>query len=318
LNGLITANLLALAIAGGWVVAQAYPPTRAVRLRNALLASPASRSAFEWSPAAAPSEFRQENAAVLPAFRQAVADLRVDSCPTEWSRALRLAEHLATHAQDRGPIQADLVTTYSRILEGYGYCADFVKAFLALAHAAGICARQWAFSFDGFGGHGHTIVEVFDRAYGKWIFLDVYNNFHACDAGTGNLLSALEFRDALLDGCSGFTLKPNGRGRAGMPLQDKLLGYYRRGLQEWYMINGNAVFTYDAQPLVRWTSRISGPVGQVTATLLGVHPRIGLLVTPDNVAQVQSLTMLGRRSRAVLALLALLALILIAQLVFFE
>jgi hypothetical protein len=30
----------------------------------------------------------------------------------------------------------------------------FVKVYLALAHAAGITARQWAFSFDGFGGHG--------------------------------------------------------------------------------------------------------------------------------------------------------------------
>ncbi len=42
--------------------------------------------------------------------------------------------------------------------------------------------RQWGFSFDGFGGHGHTVVEVYDRQRGKWLLLDVFNNFHAVDA----------------------------------------------------------------------------------------------------------------------------------------
>ena len=54
-----------------------------------------------------------------------------------------------------------------------------------LAGAAGLTAREWGFSFDGFGGHGHALVEVYDRGLSKWVFLDVYNNIQALDAATG-------------------------------------------------------------------------------------------------------------------------------------
>jgi hypothetical protein len=308
------ANLIGIAAVGAWMVTQAYPPTRAVRLRNALLARRATAADFEWKPAGAPGTFHQENRPAPRAFADAVTRLDLDSCASDWNRALRLAEHLGGHARDLGPIQADLETTYARIRDGYGYCADFVKVFLGLAHAAGLCARQWAFSFDGFGGHGHTIVEIFDHARDKWLFLDVYNNFHACDAATKEPLSALEFRDALLHATREIRLEPNGSGRPGFPLKDKLLGYYRGGLQEWYLFFGNAVFSYEAQPLVRWTSRVSGSMGQVVATVLGVHPSILVLGTGENEARVQQLTALGRRFRIALAMLGVLALALAAQL----
>ena len=76
----------------------------------------------------------------------------------DWKAALALANHLVEHAGDRGAVQDDPLTTYRKIRQGYGYCADFVKVYLALAHAGGLSARQWAFSFDEFGGHGHTVV----------------------------------------------------------------------------------------------------------------------------------------------------------------
>lgn len=308
------ANLIAMAALGAWMVAQAYPPARAVRVRNALLARRASAADFDWKPAGAPGAFRQEARLPPPAFADAVARLDLDSCAGDWDRALRIAEHLACHARDLGPIRADLETTYARIRAGYGYCADFVKVFLGLAHAAGLCSRQWAFSFDGFGGHGHTVVEIFDRARGKWLFLDVFNNFHACDGATKEPLGALEFRDALLRGNREFALEPNGSGRSGYPLQHKLLAYYRRGLQQWYLVCGNAVFSYEAHPLVRWMSRRSGSLGQVVATFLGVHPPIRVLGTPENEAAVRDLMALGRRFRVALTVFGVLALLLAVQL----
>lgn len=299
---------------GAWIVGQAYPLTRAVRVRNALLAREGAIGDFDWHPANAPSSFRQETRAPSFAFAEAVARLDLASCTSDWKRALLLAGELTGRAQDRGPIRADLETTYERISAGYGYCADFVRVFLALAHAAGLCARQWGFSFDGFGGHGHTFVEIFDRARSKWIFLDVYNNFHVCDAKTNEPLSALEFRNVLLRGAADIRLELNGSGRPGYVFNDKLLEYYSTGLQQWYLICGNAVFSYEAHPLVRWTSRVSGSIGQVVATICGVHPTIQLLGTRENEAAVSELTALGRSFRIALGLLGVLALLLFAQL----
>lgn len=298
------------------MLAQIFPPTRGIRVRNALLAHRAAVADFDWKPFSPPRTFRQENLPAPPVFAAAVARLDLDSCPNDWSRALRVAEYLASQARDLGPIQSDLETTHARILAGYGYCADFTKVYLALAHAAGLFARQWAFSFDGFGGHGHTVVEIFDRARDKWIFLDVYNNFHVLDAATSEPLSALELRDVLLSGAREIVLRPNGSGRAGFPLEYKLFAYYRRGLQEWYLFGGNAVFSYEAHPLVRWAVRVSGSLGQIVATFLGVHPAIQILSTPENEATVQKLMALGRTFRAALIVFFVLGLVLAGQLAF--
>ncbi len=265
---------------------------------------------FDWSPETVPSDFLQERLPPSPAFARIVETLELPSSANSFERALQLAEHLTSHAQDRGPIQADLETTYARILEGYGYCADFVKVFLALAHGAGLHARQWAFSFDGFGGHGHTFVEVYDPRRRKWLFLDVFNNVYACNRATREPLSALEFRRALLTGEPAFEIKRAGEGRLGFPILDKLLAYYRRGLNEWYLIWGNAVFSHEARPLIRWASKLSSGMGQAVAVLVGAHPSIKILCTPENRAVVQELTSLQRRVKLALSALAAMALIL--------
>ena len=313
LNAGIVANLIGLLTVTGWMAAQAYPPTRAVRLRNALLARRAIASEFSWQPPVMPDYFQQERVAPTSLFIDAAAQIEVRSSADDWIRALHIAGCLARYARDRGPIRADLAATYAQIQEGYGYCADFVKVFLGLSHAAGICARQWAFSFDGFGGHGHTVVEIFDRRRRKWLFLDVYNNIHACEPGTGEPLGALEFRDALLEVGRPFKVVPNGPGRLGYPIEARLLEYYRRGLQQWYMICGNAVFTYEGHPMVRWTSRWSGSLAQVVATILRVHPPIRVLAVHDNEHAVSALIALGRRFRIALAVFGLLALLFVMQ-----
>jgi hypothetical protein len=51
-------------------------------------------------------------------------------------------------------------------------------SFTGLAIAAGIPVRAWAFSFDGFGGHGHVWVEIWNRQLERWQLLDVFNNYY--------------------------------------------------------------------------------------------------------------------------------------------
>ena len=302
---------------GAWIGMQAYSTARVVRLRNALFARCGTISDFDWKPDTAPAAFLQETGVPSSRFCDAVEKLDLRSCASDWARALRISEHLAIHAQDLGPIQSDLEATYSRILAGHGYCADFVKVFLGLAHAAGIFSRQWSFSYNGFGGNGHTIVEIFDRATGKWIFLDVYNNFHVRDAVTAAPLGALEFRDALLRGSSDIKIVPNGEGRLGYPIEEKLLAYFRRGLQEWYLTCGNAVFSYDANPLIRWSRRVSGALGQVVSLYIGKRPSIQVLATPENTARVNDLMALDRSFRLAAVAFAVLLLLLIGQLSFY-
>jgi hypothetical protein len=288
-------NALALIAVAGYVARQAYPATEAVRIRNAFLLEPSTAADFEWTPRSAPATFRREHRPPSPEFIEIVRRLGLGSLRDDWERALAIAGHLSEVAADRGRIQSDLATTYHRIREGYGYCADFVRVFLALAHAAGIFARQWAFSLDGFGGHGHTFVEVYDGARGRWFALDVHNNFHFADAASGEPLGALEIRKALSDGQPPMTMRPNGPGRVGYVRPEKALDYYRRGLDEWYLWWGNAVFSYEAQPLVALARRMSDWLAHLAAHLTGVQPRIRILPTSENEPQRRRMASLKAR-----------------------
>jgi hypothetical protein len=303
----IVANLVAVAAVVGYVLWRAYPGTEAVRLRNALLLAPRRSEDFDWIPPKFPVGFRAERLPATLEFRQIVAGLDLDSLNGDWEKALALASHLSERAGDLGPVRADPLTTYRAIQDGYGYCADFVKVFLALAHTAGLTVRQWGFSFDGFGGHGHTVVEIYDRQRGKWLLLDVFNNFHAVDAQSGEPLGALEFRKVLLASREKVCMRPNGRGRPGFVQSDTALDYYRRGIHQWYLLEGNEVFGYYAHPLVRAAGRVSQTFAQFAASMAGVRPHIRIYETSENAEQVRHLHML-RRQLVVLAVVALLLL----------
>jgi hypothetical protein len=283
----IVVNLVAVAAVVGYVLWRAYPGTEAVRLRNALLLAPGRCEDFDWIPPTFPVGFRAERLPPTREFREIVAGLDLGSLSGDWEKALALASHLIERAGDLGPVRADPLTTYRAIRDGYGYCADFVKAFLALAHAAGLTARQWAFSFDGFGGHGHTLVEVFDRRRGKWLFIDVFNNFHAVDSESSEPLSALEFRKTLVAPGEGAYMRPNGAGRPGFIYPEKALDYYRRGVHQWYLWWGNAVFSYYAHPLVSAAGRLSRVLAHLAASIAGVQPRIRIYQTPENAELVR-------------------------------
>lgn len=290
----ILATTLALAVLVGAVLSQAFPSSEAVRLRNALVLEAVDPSFFAWTPADRPASFRRD-AAAPEEFAEIVASLGVHEIRGDFEKARRIAQHLVERAKDKGPIQSDLATTYRRIREeGYGYCADFIDVFVALANAAGLETRRWAFSFDGFGGQGHIFVEVFDERLKKWIFLDVYNNFYVVDATTAAPLAALEFRDALIAKSKTFRLLPLGNGRPGFIHTHKAIEYYERGLPEWYLWWGTNAFEYDSHPVVKTIGRVSETGREFTGIALGIHPEIKAMRQPGNQRQIERMYGLKR------------------------
>jgi hypothetical protein len=312
---LVWVALLALVTAMVFVLSKAYPSTEAVRLRNALLILPSAPADFSWVPGAIPSDFRIEKERPSERFRKIAEDVAPASIGSDFDRAKQLARHLQQNLKDRGPIQSDLETTYSRIVSaGYGYCADFTDVFIALSLAADIPARQWGFSFDGFGGHGHAINEIYDRGKKKWVFLDVFNNFYAVDTVTNEPLSALEFRDFVTGARGDTKLVAIGPARPGFKDQSKALDYYRRGAPQWYMWWGNNVYSYDRNPLVRAAGAVSRPLEQFVAVLVGVHPGVKPLVSRENAAAVNRMFALRTQVRVALAAIVVFGILFVWQL----
>ena len=194
-----------------------WPATEAVRVRNAFLLDPSQPGDFDWSGRHFPADFRverQSTGSVLRARR--ASGLSATGRAATGIARVALAAHLAEHAQDKGAVQSDL----RRMLWGDSRRVRVLRGLRQGIHRACACGdipvRQWSFSFDGFGGHGHTVVEVWDDKRDKWLLLDVHNNVHLLDQATGDPLSALEFRDFLLarrDAPDRFV--PNGPGREG-------------------------------------------------------------------------------------------------------
>ncbi|MBL8472259.1 MAG: transglutaminase domain-containing protein [Rhodocyclaceae bacterium] len=277
--------LLALAVIAGLVLKQAVPSSEAVRLRNALLVDPVQAGDFAWNPAHVPADYRSEKLTPDPRLVKVVESLGVPADAGDRALALAIAAHVSELAKNGGPIQSDVWTAYQRIRAGDGYCADFTQVFLGLAHAAGLFAREWAFSFDGYGGHGHAMVEIFDRQSGRWMFLDVFNNVYPVDAETGLMLSALEVREHFLGRGRPLRFERIGPGRLGFIHEDKLLDYYRRGAPEWYLWWGNDVQAQDADALAESLGRLSPMAGQLVALAKDEFPHIRIVEGQENAAQ---------------------------------
>jgi hypothetical protein len=302
----IAVNCLLLAGVVAWLVTKAWAPTEAARLRNALLLDVGGVDDFNWTPDTMPADFKAECTAPDQFFISVVQNAAIGVNQDHWVRACRITSLLVEHVRDSGPIRSDPITTFMAIRAGQGYCADFVKVFVVLAHAAGIGVRQWAFSFDGFGGHGHTFAEVWDQRRGKWLFLDVHNNICGVDAATGEPLSALEFRDFLLGLRRQVRIEAVGPGREGFPIRDKLLDYWRRGANEWYLWWGNAVPSYYAHPVVRSIGRLSAVAAFLAGMMLRLQPRMRVLKCPNNAAQVARMLRLANHLRVASVAIAVL------------
>lgn len=266
--------------------------TELVRMRHALLLVDSPDGGLDWTPATVPADFLLERAEPYPEFAAVVDRLGLKAMPSDWDRALAISRHLlgSSPVLSGGAIQSDLLDSYRRIVgKGEGYCGDFVRVFTALAIAAGIPVRAWAFSFDGFGGHGHIWLEIWNHQLGRWQLVDSFNNYYfVSDAGVP--LSALEFRQALRENPTSLQLLPLHPGaRPGYAIEAKAWDYYRRGLAEWSMVWGNNVFSYDRALLVRAFGSVSRSLEQLGGMAQGVYPGIRILADADNQRQLAAI-----------------------------
>lgn len=284
----LTVGLLLTVV--GTVLWRAYPSTEAVRLRNALLlAEPQAR--LDWSPSEVPSSFLLERLPMPAPIATAARAIAATAGGDDLSLARALAAHLNTHAVNGGQIRSlDVAEIYREIVEkGNGYCADIVDAYIALAHAAGLFVRPWAFSFDGFGGHGHINVEVFDRGRNAWVMLDVFNNVLATDRLTGRPLSVAEFRAAFGADRNSVVFVPIAAGRQRIPIYEKLIDYYARGYDQWYLWNGNNVVGRTSGPFVGSAARIWEPAAELLSVWQGRYPRVVPIASASNLTMLQSM-----------------------------
>lgn len=281
---------------------QATSSTELARVRNALVFDAAPRAAFEWAPAQTPRDFLLDDVAPDPKFVEKASQLGLAQMPDDLQRALAISRHLLA-SQPRltgGPIQAPLAETYRRIVEaGAGYCADFVRVFQAFAAAAGMPMRTWAFSFDGFGGHGHIVVEIWNRQAGRWQMLDLFNNVYFPGAD-GQPLDAMAVRDGFVRNASAMKSVPLvPQARPGFKHEDKLRAYYLAGLDEWYLWWGNNPFAYEDAATVRLLTPVARPLAQMGAIAQGVQPMAKGLAMEQNSDRVAAMRRLAWHTRAV-------------------
>ena len=312
-NTSIAAVLLAMGLLAASLAPHLRPSTEAVRLRNALLFDQSGLHDFDWTPSGVPSSYRLDRQAPTALFSQVAQELKLAALPSDWDRALRIAQHLVIHATSGGAAQSDLEGTYRQIIGGGGYCADYTTVFIAIAKSAGVFSREWAFSFDGFGGYGHALIEVYDAESGQWRMLDVFNNFYPVDRGTGQPMSVVSFRQHVMAGQGTVDLRRISAGRLGFKDDSEVYAYYHRGIDQWYLWWGNAVFDYDASLATRLMGPVSRSAEQLTAIALGVHPRIRPVPTEANASMRQRMFRLQWRLFATAIAGAALILLLLAQ-----
>lgn len=278
-----------------------------VRMRNALLYQ-SEAATYDWSPDNVPAGFLVESNPPIPLYARIVRDNALQMEGDDWATALKIGRHLLSPRLARGKaIQSDLTDTYQRIMRtGEGYCGDYADTFTGLASAAGVFSRPWAFSFDGFGGHGHIFNEIWDRRAQRWIMIDVFNNFYFADAA-GQPLSAMAVRNALL---TPGAMRPrivaiDPEAQPGYKYEDKAYEFYVRGIPEWYMWWGNNVFGYDQTPLVSMLGNIDRAVEQLGGIAAGVQPAIRVIETVQNQSQREAILWLRVRLIAIVVFGAL-------------
>ncbi|MGP9801169.1 transglutaminase domain-containing protein [Rheinheimera sp. NSM] len=255
--------------------------TELVKLRNAMVFEVITAQDANWTPANMPADFRTEQAA-LPAWLPAGA---VNSA-AEKDLQYMLAQTAVLKPENRRrgtAIQAGIAQTINTIAQQHsGYCADYTKVINALAYAAGVPVREWAISFDGFGGHGHAFNEVWDQRLQQWVLLDVFNGFYAVDRTTGQPLSVLAFRQHLQQEPEQIQLLPIAGSAFGFKDEQTAINYYRRGANQFALWWANNDLSYEQQPLLRSAGRVSSHLQQLTAIVLGEFPRFKAISQTEN------------------------------------
>jgi hypothetical protein len=210
----------------------------------------------------------------------------------DWQRALTISRHLlGSHAPLLGgPVRDHLQATHEAITQrGQGYCADFVRVFMAIASASGMQVRAWAFSFDGFGGHGHVFPELWNRQQRRWQMVDLFDNYYfAVDDDTP--LSAHDFRHVIAQAPDRLRmLALDANAPPGWVIRDKALAYYRRGYDEWYLFWGSNVLAVERALAYRVARPLSYSLAQMAATAQGVYPGVRPLPTAANERRIAAL-----------------------------
>lgn len=311
-QALFAANAVVMLTALAWL-ASFLLPGRTVRARNAFLLRRGRDADFDWTPARLPPGFRAERGMPPTAIGDAVAADGIAGIAGDWPRALALTGFLVKHSKFEGGIRADLATTFAGIVAGRGYCADFVRVYLAASRSVDLFCRQWSFSFDGFGAHGHTFVEVFDRQRNAWSFIDVHNNVYAVVKGSQASLDALGLRSLLRREPHRIEFRQAAPGRLGWEHPEKLVAYYARGADEWYLWWGNDVVTRERRGLAGLVLHFSGRLAHWIASAVGARPPIVVLPTAGNERSIARMERLRSRMVAVASLTVVLAVALAVQ-----
>lgn len=257
-------------------------PTReasidAVRIRNAMVAELGEPVQTDWTPDTIPANYKWESRPA-PEYFGAIVDKVLSSEArqgTALDQAILLARHLRATSRHGNPIQANTRETYELIVSGQGgYCSDYTQAFIALALAAGLKVREWGFTWEDM-ANGHAFNEIWDPQLQKWLIVDAFTSFYVVDAATGAPMSSLEFRASLLGepGAGEARVVPIVPDQFGFKSPEKALEFYRRGVPQMFLLLGNSVFSYDANPIIQITQPLPRSVEMLVAILLGEHPR---------------------------------------------
>lgn len=283
----VIVTALALALTTAYFLRFSLTGDNGTRVRNSLVAEIGKPEDFVWSPDHAPQSFMLEHHAV-PGNVQSIADRILASAPadqkdSELDKALLISRHLVTNKGNGQAIQSDTTTAYEGIMQGRGYCADFTQVFTALATAMDIPAREWGFGFEGYGA-GHAFNEIYIDDLDKWVFIDSFNSMYFVDSTTRTPLSATEIQDR-------FEQNPDhpaldvvriSNDKFAFPSDANALHYYALGVNQFYLVWGNDVFSYDDNPVVRLLSTIARPVEVFGAIVLGIHPKIRIAAMPGS------------------------------------
>lgn len=290
------------------------PGERAVRARNALLLRDGGGIRLDWTPGDAPGSFRLGDRSVPKTIERALQDSDLGANGSGGELALAITGWLMRNVTDGGGIRADLATTWRDIQRGLGYCADYVRVYMVIAAHLGLFCRRWAFSFDGYGGHGHTVVEVYDRDHKRWMFIDVFNNVYAVRGKSDRPLAAMELREELLRDPGSVRFVRASPARLGYPHHEKLVQYYVRGAGEWCLWWGND----EAQRERGWLARVLLPISGklayrlVTGTLTA--PPLIVVEPGYDRAALERMAALRRQLRYAAGVAATAAIILIVAL----
>ena len=283
----IFTTAIAIVFTFGLLGTRIVSPTEQMRIRNSLILRVGVPSDFDWKPGNWPASFRVERGplpASLPKKETLLHARNIDT-HSAWQTALELARHLASGPGLGSSIKSNTVESYYTILsENRGYCADYTQVFNGLAYAAGVAVREWGMTFDGYANDGHAFSEIFDPDRQKWIFLDTYYSFYIENPESGVPLSVLELRQALRSGEleKRLLVVPIDPIRFGFKIRENALNYYRRGADQFFLIFGNDVFTFDRNPVVRGLSVVSRTLAQGAAIVLGIYPKLVIIPSETN------------------------------------